>query len=57
MALLIMALFVNPTTVELSVWIGDVGCGHTISIRVLRRGTFFLLLCTGLRVQPLLLML
>ena len=39
MALLIMLLFVNPTAVELSVWIGDLGFDHPISIRVLRRGT------------------
>ena len=39
MALLIMVLFVNPTAVELSVLIGNLGCGHPISIRVLQRGT------------------
>ena len=39
MALLIMLLFVNPTTVEFSVWIVDLGFDHTISIRVLQIGT------------------
>ena len=30
---------VNPTALELSVWTGDCGCGHPISISVLRNGT------------------
>ena len=32
----------NLTAVELSVWIGVRGCGHTISIIVLRSGIIFL---------------
>jgi hypothetical protein len=34
-----MVLFVTPTTVELSVWIGLCGCGHPMSMRVCRWGT------------------
>ena len=40
--LLTMVLLVNPTAVELSVWIGDLGCGQPISMSVLRSGTIFL---------------
>ena len=32
----------NPTAVELSVWIGVLSCGHPISINVLRSGIIFL---------------
>ena len=42
MALLTMTLFVNPAAVELSVWMGDLGCGHPISSSVVRIGTIFL---------------
>ena len=35
----IVVLLVTPTAVELSVWIGDFGCGQPILVRVLRRGT------------------
>ena len=31
--------FANPSVVELSTWIGDLGCGHPISLNALRRGT------------------
>jgi hypothetical protein len=31
--------FTNPTAVELSVWMGDLGCGQPISASVLRMGT------------------
>ncbi len=34
-----MVLFVTPTAVELSVWIGLCGCGHPMSIRVCWWGT------------------
>jgi hypothetical protein len=34
-----MVLFVTPTAVELSVWIGLRGCGHPMSMRVCRWGT------------------
>ncbi len=34
-----MVLFVTPTAVELSVWIGLYGCGHPMSMRVCRWGT------------------
>ena len=30
--------WMNPAAVELSVWIGDFGCGHPISSKALRRG-------------------
>ena len=39
MELLIMVLFVNPSDIELSVCIDELGCGHLILVRVLRRGT------------------
>ena len=35
----IIVPLVNPTAVELSVWIGDCGCGHPISISALHNGT------------------
>ncbi len=35
----IMVLFVTPTAVELSVWIGLRGCGHPMPMRVCRWGT------------------
>ena len=41
-ALLTMVLLVNPTAVELSVCIGDLGCGQPISMSVLRSGIIFL---------------
>ncbi len=31
-----MVLFVTPTAVELSVWIGLHGCGHPMSMRICR---------------------
>jgi hypothetical protein len=31
-----MVLFVTPTAVELSVWIGLLGCGHPMLMRVCR---------------------
>ncbi len=34
-----IVLFTNPTAVELSVWMGDFGCGQPISASVLRMGT------------------
>ncbi len=34
-----MILFVTPTAVELSVWIGLCGCGHPMSTRVCQWGT------------------
>ncbi len=34
-----IVLFVTPTAVELSVWIGVCGCGHPMSLRVCRWGT------------------
>ncbi len=34
-----MILFVTPTAVQLSVWIGLRGCGHPMSMRVCRWGT------------------
>jgi hypothetical protein len=34
-----VVLFVTPTAVELSVWIGLCGCGHPMSIRVCWWGT------------------
>ena len=40
--LLTMVLLVNTTAVELSVWIGDLGCGQPISVSVLRSGIIFL---------------
>ena len=42
MALFMMLLFVNPFTVELSVWMGDLGCVHPISLSVFRIGTIVL---------------
>ena len=42
MALLMMVLFMNPADMELSVWTGDLGCGHPISSSVLRIGTIFI---------------
>ena len=41
-ALLTMVLIVKPTAVELSVWIGDLGCGKPISMSVLCSGIIFL---------------
>ena len=41
-ALLMMVLFVKPASVELSVWMGDFGCGHPISTRVFRIVTMVL---------------
>ena len=35
-------LLVNPTAVELYVWMGVLDCGHHISINVLRNGIIFL---------------
>jgi hypothetical protein len=35
----IMVLFVTPTAVELSVWIGLCGCGHPMLMRVCWWGT------------------
>ena len=35
---LTMVSLVNPTAIELSVWIGLLGCGHPISIRVCSNG-------------------
>ena len=35
-----MVLFVTPTAVELSVCIGLHGCGHPMSMRVCRWGTY-----------------
>ena len=32
----------DPTSVELSVWIGNLGCGQPISMSVLRSGIIFL---------------
>ena len=32
----------NPTAVELSRWMGDLGCGHPISVRDWRSGTMAL---------------
>ena len=40
-ALLTIVLFVNPTDVELSVWMGVWGCVHPISMSVLRNGIIF----------------
>ena len=40
--LLTMVLLVNPTAVELSIWIRDLGCGQPISMSVLRSGIIFL---------------
>ena len=37
-----MVLLLNPTDVELSVWIGDLGCGQPISMSVLRSSITFL---------------
>ena len=37
-----MVLLLNPTASELSVWIGDLGCGQTISMSVLRSSIIFL---------------
>ena len=37
-----MILLVNPTAVELSVWIGDLVCVQPILISVLRSGIIFL---------------
>ncbi len=34
-----MVLFVNPTAVELSVWIELLGCGHPMATRVCQWGT------------------
>jgi hypothetical protein len=34
-----MVVFVTPTAVELSVWIGLCGCGHPMSMRVFWWGT------------------
>ncbi len=36
-----MVLFVTPTAVELSVWIGLHGCGHRMTMRVCWWGTIF----------------
>ena len=41
-ALFTIVLLVKPTAVELSVWMGVLGCGHPISINVLRSGIIFL---------------
>ena len=41
-ALFTIVLLVNPTAVELSVWMGVLACGHPISINVLRSGIIFL---------------
>ena len=37
----IIVLFTTPTAVELSVWIGEGGCFHPISINVWRKCTIF----------------
>ena len=42
MALLMIVLFVNPAAAELSVWMGDLGCGHPIYSSLLRIGTIVL---------------
>ena len=42
LALLTMVLLVNITAIELSIWIGGLGCGQPISIGVLRRVILFL---------------
>jgi hypothetical protein len=34
-----MVLLAKPLAVELSTWIGDLGCGHPISFNALRSGT------------------
>ena len=39
MCLMMMVLFANPSSVELSTWIGDRGCVHPISFNALRSGT------------------
>ena len=39
MRLTIMVLLAKPSAVELSSWIGDLGCGHPISFNALRSGT------------------
>ena len=36
---MMMVLFANPSAVELSTWIGDLGCVHPISVNALRSGT------------------
>ena len=36
-----MVFFVNPTAIELSVWIGVWGYGHPISMSVWRSGIIF----------------
>ena len=40
----ILFLLVNPTAVELSYWMGVLGCGHPISMRVCRSGTIYLVI-------------
>ena len=35
----LIVLLMNLVAVELSVWIGDFGCGHPISLSALRSGT------------------
>ena len=40
-SLLTIFLFVNPTAVELYVWMGVWGCGHPISMSVRHNGIIF----------------